>query len=618
MKLIKLCAPAWMDKEYPKKAKERKLQRFYNFLKSKNIVIEFYHGTSDLSWELIQSDGMMSPPTWRSREKYEGRTKGLDKLFFTKHIPTAIRYANREVKSWDEDDRFQRYKEEKGINLDRKAEPVIIKKNVPLHYLDEIKGIIYGTSIYNETSSSNNIRNIILSEYSDGEKLSNILSLIEDSGENYSEFTIKGSVPISREEGFQHIEKMNSKDFWIKVLVLEDDPNTIESFLRFKIYYNDVPEELKNDPDILKIIKNRCIKYLQNNPSYYKYVPEELKNDDDILKVIKNSLIKRLENLGNPSYYKYVPEVLKLDKNILKVIKNSLIKRLEKDPSYYKYVPEVLKNDPDILKVTKNSLIKRLEKDPRWLGSVPEELKNDSDILQYAPKSSPKSETEEVTANNWYCLYKLTKKKEKFNLSKFAQGLDENSEENEEVNDNKFHFHEKSRDDKDKLYEKFKESYDKATGSSWDKGKFENRASGWIFYGDEDGYISVRQQNWGALKLTGQAGNIRSMLKGLETLLAEDKPTWGMVSADIANMATRKGFIQMPPFLLKALIKFIPSNVFGNAEIKSINSDGSITFNYSDVGEATKVFIGNKKYYLSLLGFNNIPRSAKFLIKKLI
>ena len=402
MKLIKLCAPAWMDKEYPKKAKERKLQRFYNFLKSKNIVIEFYHGTSDLSWELIQSDGMMSPPTWRSREKYEGRTKGLDKLFFTKHIPTAIRYANREVKSWDEDDRFQRYKEEKGINLDRKAEPVIIKKNVPLHYLDEIKGIIYGTSIYNETSSSNNIRNIILSEYSDGEKLSNILSLIEDSGENYSEFTIKGSVPISREEGFQHIERMNSKDFLIEVLKVDPD------------YYKNVPEVLENDDDILEVLKNGWIKYLQNDPYLYENIeafPEVLKNDDDILEARKNGFIKILE--VRPLFYKNIPKELKNDSYILRSRKNGFIKILKADPFNYNHIdfPEDLKNDSDILEARKNGWIKYLERHPGSYKFVPEELKNDDDILKYAPKSSPKSETEEVTANKNYKLLKVSKSK---------------------------------------------------------------------------------------------------------------------------------------------------------------------------------------------------------------
>ena len=171
-KIIKLCAPAWMDKEYPKKSKEKKLQRFYNFLKSKNIVVEFYHGTSDISWELIQSDGIMSPPTWRSRENLEGRytrspDSGLDKLFFTKNTETAIDYATREVQSWDNDSRFQKYKEEKGIDLDRKAVPIIIKNNVPLHYLDEIKGVIYDTPIYNETRYAEDIRSIILSEISD-------------------------------------------------------------------------------------------------------------------------------------------------------------------------------------------------------------------------------------------------------------------------------------------------------------------------------------------------------------------------------------------------------------------------------------------------------------------
>jgi hypothetical protein len=383
MKLIKLCAPAWMDKEYPKKAKERKLQKFYNFLKSKNIVIEFYHGTSDISWELIKRDGMMSPPTWRSREKYEGRWRpngsvennGLDKLFFTRNFLYAIGYANSEANDWNTQDRFQEYK---GIDLDRKAEPVIIKKNVPLHYLDEIKGVIYGTSVYNETLIDERIKGTILSDISDEKKLSNILSLIEGSAETGSEFTIKGSVPISREEGFQHIERMNSKDFWIEVLKV--NPR----------YYKNVPEELKNDDDILEVRKNGWIKYLQNGRNHhlrqtYARIPEDLKNDSDILQVTKNVFIKYLSH--NPRYYKYVPEVLKNDSYILKVTKNGFIKYLER---------YLLKNDPNTFKI--------------YYNDVPEELKNDDDILQYAPKEEvPKEEVpkEEVTANRVFKLIRV-------------------------------------------------------------------------------------------------------------------------------------------------------------------------------------------------------------------
>jgi hypothetical protein len=406
-KLIKLCAPSWMDKEYPKKAKEKKLQKFYNFLKSKNIVIEFYHGTSDISWELIQRDGIMSPPTWRGKDKYEGRTKGLDKLFFTKDITTAINYANREAKSWDNDPRFQKYKREKGIDLDRKSEPIVVKKNVPLHYLDEIKGVIFGTWVYNETEFAEDIKNIILSESSDDEKLNEILSLIDNSAAVFSEFTIKGSVPISREEGFQHVKKIDILELWIKKLETS------------KIYYSSVPEELKNHPDILVALKKGWIKELENDPYYFSgpFSNNELKlkDDPDILVALKKGWIKKLENspycYSSPSewsrslafYDDYFGVDLKNDVDILDALKNGWIKILKQDVYSYKWIKRLdLKNDPDILDALKKEWIKKLEKsaDIRY-EYVPDVLKSDPDILKYAPKEEvPK----EVTSNRSYKL----------------------------------------------------------------------------------------------------------------------------------------------------------------------------------------------------------------------
>jgi hypothetical protein len=47
------------------------------------------------------------------------------------------------------------------------------------------------------------------------------------------------------------------------------------------------------------------------------------------------------------------------------------------------------------------------------------------------------------------------------------------------------------------------------------------------------------------------------------------------------------------------LLKFIPSSVFGGADF-DINSDGSLTLKYDDVGDAKKYFIGNEEYFKKL------------------
>lgn len=153
--------------------------------------------------------------------------------------------------------------------------------------------------------------------------------------------------------------------------------------------------------------------------------------------------------------------------------------------------------------------------------------------------------------------------------------------------------------DLDKAYEIFKSSYDKSTGTAWSKEKFKHKASSWKFYGDDSGYVAIRPQRSGLMKLNGVAGNPRGIVKGLRDLLAEDHPTWGMISFDMLSMAHKIGFITPPAFVIKILIKSIPSSVFGAPF--DINDDGSITLHYSDVGSATKYFIANKKYYKQLI-----------------
>jgi hypothetical protein len=156
-----------------------------------------------------------------------------------------------------------------------------------------------------------------------------------------------------------------------------------------------------------------------------------------------------------------------------------------------------------------------------------------------------------------------------------------------------------SDDKKEHVYNVFKDSYEKTTGTSWSKDKFYSRAQGWLFFGDDNGFVTVRPQQSGLYKLVGVAGNTKSILTGLSELKSQNEPVWGMVSADIQSMAVKQGFKTPPTFLLKVLLKFIPSSVFGGADFE-INSDGSLTLKYDDVGDAKKYFIGNEQYFKKL------------------
>jgi hypothetical protein len=182
--------------------------------------------------------------------------------------------------------------------------------------------------------------------------------------------------------------------------------------------------------------------------------------------------------------------------------------------------------------------------------------------------------------------------------------------------EDEFYFNSLPDDKKESIYNLFKKSYEGSVGTSWSKDKFYSRAYDWLFFGDENGFVSVRTQKSGLYKLVGVAGSLKSILNGFNELQSKNVPIWGMVSKDIQQMAHKKGFITPPPFLLKILYKVIPNSVFGNTEF-DVNSDGSLTLKYSDVGDAVKYFIGNDEYFKNLKT-NVLPSMKDELTKTMI
>jgi hypothetical protein len=162
-----------------------------------------------------------------------------------------------------------------------------------------------------------------------------------------------------------------------------------------------------------------------------------------------------------------------------------------------------------------------------------------------------------------------------------------------------FDFGSMTDEEQSKVFDVFKKSYEKSTGVSWDINKFRSRASNWVFFGDESGYVAVRPQASGLYKLVGVAGGPKGILSGLNELLSTGRPIWGMVSNDIQGMAVKKGFKTPPPMVMRVLLKFIPKSVFGGTDFE-LNSDGSVTMKYSDVGDAKKYFIANDAYFKKL------------------
>lgn len=166
------------------------------------------------------------------------------------------------------------------------------------------------------------------------------------------------------------------------------------------------------------------------------------------------------------------------------------------------------------------------------------------------------------------------------------------------LNEEVFRYSDLSDDEKEKVYDIFKTSYENSTGTSWDSAKFSSRANGWTFFGDRSsGFVVLRKQNSGMNKLTGVAGDLKSISLGISDINALNEPVWGMADKRITGILTKKFNYYTPPaFILKLMMKKIPSSVFGDAEYE-VNNDGSVTFKYSDIGDATKYFFANKQYY---------------------
>jgi hypothetical protein len=164
------------------------------------------------------------------------------------------------------------------------------------------------------------------------------------------------------------------------------------------------------------------------------------------------------------------------------------------------------------------------------------------------------------------------------------------------INEETFRFDSLDQNKQEKIFDIFKSSYESSVGTSWTKEKFYSRAQNWLFFGDDNGFVTVRPQQSGMYKLTGVAGNPKSILNGLNELQTIDVPIWGMVSKDIQTMANKKGLKTPPAFLVKILIKFIPSSALGGVDF-DVNSDGSLTLKYQDVGDAKKYFVANDQYF---------------------
>jgi hypothetical protein len=161
------------------------------------------------------------------------------------------------------------------------------------------------------------------------------------------------------------------------------------------------------------------------------------------------------------------------------------------------------------------------------------------------------------------------------------------------------------------VYDVFYDTYKKSTGQAWDYDTFVSRAYNWTFYGippqvQNDavaGFVAVRFQRSGLIKLTGMAGNGRSILAGLTMLNATGKPIWGAVSDEIARLAEKRGFMVAPPEVMKQVAPFIP-------DLK-VDDSGNVVANVRGIGDVSKKVIINSQYKDWLMSQNQYAGMLK-------
>lgn len=173
---------------------------------------------------------------------------------------------------------------------------------------------------------------------------------------------------------------------------------------------------------------------------------------------------------------------------------------------------------------------------------------------------------------------------------------------------------------KEDLYKTFKQTYEKSTGTSWDFDKFVQRSKNWKFFGNIEGFVTVRVQKSGFWKITGCAGSTKGILKGLEELVSKNVPLWTAASGEIVDMLKKKEFIVFKGILYGFAIKTFVDNVdpvvFGD-EIEKVESDGAIVFKL-DGKTVKKYFACNKLYIKEAIKSNKVPEIVRKVLEQFL
>lgn len=155
---------------------------------------------------------------------------------------------------------------------------------------------------------------------------------------------------------------------------------------------------------------------------------------------------------------------------------------------------------------------------------------------------------------------------------------------------------------------------------------FEKRYPLWTFFGNAQGYVAVRKQGSGAVRINLIAGDRNIVLRAFIELLSQGWPLWTTVDDQVAILLKNPkiGFIQLSPKLVSMLFNekyytqspLIPHMVMGDDKIED-NGDGSLTINDRELGALKKYILVNTKWLNHTLKLANQQQWPKEVIQEL-
>jgi hypothetical protein len=124
-----------------------------------------------------------------------------------------------------------------------------------------------------------------------------------------------------------------------------------------------------------EFVKKRWLREIYFNPSRWNQCPEYLQSDSEIVEIRKRGWMKQLEN--DPGQWNQCPEYLQSDSEVVEARKRDWMKQLENDPGQWNQCPEYLQSDSEVVEARKRGWMKQLDNDPRNWHKFPESLQHE-------------------------------------------------------------------------------------------------------------------------------------------------------------------------------------------------------------------------------------------------